>query len=374
MPITLTKRGTIWHLIGTVAGQRVRQSAGTSDRAIADAARIKLEAELQFRAVHGVKGLVTFGEAAESYLRSERRSASTAGYVAALLKHFGPDVRLKDITQVSVDKAYRAILKRGVTGSTKIRCVLTPLRAILSHAAVRQWCDLPRFEQPSTRDSDTRTTFLLPEQATALIQAAHSLEHRVLFTFLIGCGTRASEAFDLPWKDVDLRGARARVFQKQGTWREVDLPPVVVAALSSLPHRDGFVFRPPARLWRGKIRQSERYADLNRSGGGQVQTAFAGACRRAGLPGHWVETTKKSDRYWQPDVRLHDLRHTWASWHYAMNRDVLRLMIAGGWSNQNMVARYAHLLPADYADECRAWLSGTIAEVPRENERRLAQS
>jgi integrase len=363
MPLTLTRRGITWHITGTVAGRRVRQSAGTSDRALADATRIKLENELLTRAIHGEKGLVTFGEAADSYLTSERRSPSTAGHVARLLRHFGPDVRLKDIDQVAVDRAYRAILRAEAKGATKIRCVLTPLRAIMSHAAVRRWCDVPAFEEPSTRDSDTRTTFLLPAQATALVQGAKALEHRALLTFLIGCGVRASEAFDLPWKDVDLRGARARVFQKQGTWREVDLPPAAVAALASLPHRDGFVFRPPARLWRGKMRQAERYADLGRTGGGQVQTAFAGACRRAGLPGRWVDTANPAHRYWQPEVRLHDLRHTWASWHYAMHRDVLRLMVAGGWSNQHMVQRYTHLLPAHYADECRAWLAGGVEEA-----------
>lgn len=365
MPLTLTKRGSIWHIIGSVAGRRIRQSSGTSDRALADATRIKLENELLTRSIHGEKGLVTFGEAAESYLKAERRAASTAGHVARLLTHFGPDVRLKDISQVSVDRAYRAILRPEAKGATKIRCVLTPLRAILSHAAVRKWCDVPAFEEPSTRDSDTRTTFLLPEQATALVQGASSLEHRVLFTFLIGCGTRASEAFDLPWADVDLRGARARVFQKQGTWREVDLPPVVVAALASLPHRDGFVFRPPPRLWGVKTIQAPRYADLGRTGGGQVQTAFSGACRRAGLPGRWVETTKKEHRYWQPEVRLHDLRHTWASWHYLLNRSELRLMVDGGWSNQSQIKRYVHLMPDAYREDVEAWLRGSIAEARR---------
>lgn len=367
MPLTKHVRGGVWHLSGTVAGHRIRESTGigAAHRELAEDARIQREAELLRRRVHGEKGLVTFGEAAGSYLAAEPRRPATAGYVARLLTHFGPDTRLKDIDQVAVDRAYRALLRPDVVGATKLRAVLTPLRAIMQHAAVRKWCDMPAFEEPSTRDSDTRTTFLLPAQATALVQAATAHEHRVLFTFLIGCGTRAAEAFDLPWQDVDLRGARARVRQKQGTWREVDLPAVAVAALASLPHRDGFVFRPPARVYRGGLVQSDRYADLGREGGGQVATAFATACRRAGLPGHWVETTKRSDRYWQPEIRMHDLRHTWASWHYAQHRDLLRLMVAGGWSGPAMVQRYTHLLPTAYADECRAWLAGGITEARR---------
>ncbi len=365
MPLTLIKRGQIWHITGHAAGHRVRKSTGTSDRTLADATRIRLEAQLLTRSIHGEKGLVTFAEAADSYLRTERRSPATAGYVAKLLTHFGPHKQLKDIDQVAVDRAYRAILKPTAKGATKIRSVLTPLRAILTHAAVRKWCDIPVFEEPGTRDSDTRTTYLLPAQATALVQGATSLEHRVLFTFLIGCGTRASEAFDLPWSDVDLRGARARVFQKQGTWREVNLPPVVVAALSSLPHRDGFVFRPPPRVWGVRVIQAARYADLGRVGGGQVATAFGTACRRAGLPGRWIETTKKSDRYWQPDVRLHDLRHTWASWHYAIHRSELRLMVDGGWSNTSQIRRYVHLMPEAYRGDIEAWLAGGVEEARR---------
>ncbi len=365
MPLTLTRRGTVWHIVGTVAGRRIRQSAGTSDRALADAARIKLENELLVRSIHGEKGFVTFGEAADSYLRSERRSPSTAGHIARLLTHFGPATRLKDIGQVEVDRAYRAILKPDAKGATKVRNVLTPLRAVMAHAAVRKWCDVPLFEEPSLRDSDTRTTYLLPAQATALVQAATSIEHRVLFTFLIGCGTRASEAFDLPWSDVDLRGARCVVRQKQGNHRQVDMPPVVVAALASLLHRDGFVFRPPPRTIGVKVIQAERFADLGRLGGGQVQSAFGGACRRAGLPGRWVETTNPAHRYWQPEVRLHDLRHTWASWHYLRHRSELRLMLDGGWSNQTQIKRYVHLMPAAYEDEVDAWLAGTIAEARR---------
>jgi hypothetical protein len=47
----------------------------------------------------------------------------------------------------------------------------------------------------------------------------------------------------------------------------------------------------------------------------------------------------------------------------AFTRPGIRGARIGGWSNQHMVQRYAHLLPADYADECRAWLNGSIAEV-----------
>jgi integrase len=363
MPLKLVRVGEIWHVTGTVAGRRVRRSLGTGDRDIAEEARAKLEHDLHRRKLYGEKGQVTFAEAAKSYLRAGPRSATTGGHVARLLRHFGT-TPLREINQVAVDAAYIAILTPGATGATRKRAVLTPLCAILEHAARREWCERPAFEVPD-QGGKPATAFLLPDQATALVRAATALEHRVLFTFLIGCGTRASEAFDLPWEKVDLRGARATVWQKQGNWRLVNLPPVVVAALASLPHREGFVFRPPARMWRGEVVQHERYADMGREGGGQVATAFGTACRRAGLPGRWVETTNKAHRYWQPEIRLHDLRHTWASWHYAMHKDPLLLMRDGGWSGLAMTARYAHLMPEAYVEEAKAWLAGGVAEAKR---------
>ena len=54
---------------------------------------------------------------------------------------------------------------------------------------------------------------------------------------------------------------------------------------------------------------------------------FKGACKRAGII----------------DFHPHDCRHTWATWHYAANRDLVALMDLGGWKSERMVLRYAHM-------------------------------
>src|SRR5205823_642396 len=95
----------------------------------------------------------------------------------------------------------------------------------------------------------------------------------------------------------------------------------VVADLANLAHREGRVFRTP----------HGEYADHQRNYGGHIKTAWKGAIRRAGLA---------------PELTPHDCRHTWASWHYALNRDLLALKAEGGWSSVTLVERYAHLLPA----------------------------
>lgn len=43
--------------------------------------------------------------------------------------------------------------------------------------------------------------------------------------------------------------------------------------------------------------------------------------------------------------RLHDLRHTWASWHVMSGTSLQELMELGGRKSYEMVLRYAHLAP-----------------------------
>ncbi|MBR0683978.1 site-specific integrase [Roseomonas eburnea] len=358
MPLKLVRRkgSEMFYIRGTLRGERVYESAGTSDRGLAEEAKAKREREIFERAIYGAHAVVTFAQAAASYLEAEPRSPRTHGHVARLISHFGK-MRLAAIDQVALDAGYRAILGNGASNANKLRSVLTPLSAVLEHAAVRKWCQRPAFEKPS--QPKTTTTFLRPAEATRLVDAA-APHLKPLLVFLIGTGCRLSEALELEWSRVDLRGARAVVWQKQGNERQVDLPLVVCDALDGLPHRHGHVFRPPPRRRRGKLIEPKSYFGLTRESGGQIDTAFHAAVRRAGLPGQWRTVMRKGKerREWVSAITPHDLRHTWASWHYAIHKDPLRLMVAGGWSGLAMTQRYAHLMPEAYAAEAAAWWRG----------------
>jgi integrase len=106
------------------------------------------------------------------------------------------------------------------------------------------------------------------------------------------------------------------------------LHPRLIAALANLPHRDGCVFRRPDGL---PYERPKRLDDP--SAHGAIRRAFANARRRAGLK----------------HVTPHDLRHTWATWHYAANRDLTALMQLGGWKTVAMVMRYAHANVGEHA-------------------------
>jgi integrase len=371
-------RGT-FYVRGTVRGQSVYESTGTDRRADAEAYAARREQELWTQAVFGARAVVTFATAVASYLTAERRAPGQAVLVGKLLDLFGP-LRLSAIDQVQLDRAYGILLRPDPSPATKLRNVLTPLRAILEHAARRGWCDRPAFEVP--RQPKPRVAILLPGQATALVRAA-APHLRPLIVFIIGTLARMSEALELHWGDVDLDGARV-VFRrtKGGVERHVDLVPTVLASLAALraelpepPAAGDRVFRPryARRKLKGEAGQQWQigtaYRDTRRQSGGQIKTAWAAACRRAALPGAWIEREGKGGRIirrYRPALRPHDLRHVGATWHYAVHRDLLALQMAGGWESLSQVQIYTHLLPAAHAAEVAEWLGLATAPGTRQ--------
>lgn len=333
MPLRLGRRpGSpyLW-ITGTVRGQRLRESTGTDDPALAEEYRSKREADLYRAAVHGTRPTVAFAAAAESYIvNAGPHSASTLARLRRLLIAIGPKAAVAEIDQQRIDAVAAKLLRPTSGQATRLREVTTPIRAILTHAARRGWCDMPTFEAPAA--SPARTEWLTPAEADKLVDAA-APHLQPLIVFLIGTGARLGEALALEWPDVDLTHARARLRDtKNGADRNLDLCPRVVAVLAALPHRLGHVFR---------TRAGRRYEPRVQQGGGQIKTGWASALRRAGL----------ADRAITP----HTCRHTWATWHAAIHRDPQLLRHEGGWSSLALVDRYAHLAPRSMAAEMEAW-------------------
>ncbi|WP_278368626.1 tyrosine-type recombinase/integrase [Acetobacter orientalis] len=354
MPLKLvtSSKSKNLYLRGTVAGKSIFESTGTPNKRLAEEIRRKREAELWNETIYGKRAVITFAEAVTAYLDDKPRSKATQRYLLKLLDHFG-ERKLIDISQTSLKGAYKAILKDGeaATPSTKKRAIRTPLQAILEFGAIQGWCDRPAFSQISVPQKSKK--FIRPEEATALVlNAAPHLQP--LLVFLLGTGARMSEALDLEWKDVDLWAGRAVVWQKQGRERHIDLPQSVKAWLQRIEHRDGFVFRPV----KGGI-MGERYHNSGRQYGGQIKKGWAGACRRAGMPGHireWIPTGKtKPEQAFVPEITPHALRHTWASWHYCVHKDLLRLQSDGDWSDIKTVTVYAKLMPDAYKAQIQDW-------------------
>nr|WP_282571989.1 site-specific integrase [Roseomonas acroporae] len=269
---------------------------------------------------------------------------------------------LKDIKQEQVDEAIEAICP-GASPQRQVRAVITPLTAILNHAAYRDWCDPPRFKRPPGAAGEKRTRWLTPDEYRRLLTSA-SPHLQPMIVFMACTGARMGEVLTLQWRDVDLDHGRAvlrDVKAQHGVRRNrlCDLPPAAVEALRGIEGRQGEVFRTEdGKAYSGK-------GGL----GSRAKSAWATACRRAGFEGEWVVTRWEDgtvrNRWWQvEDVTPHVLRHTWATWHYAVHRDLLKLKLDGDWSSVTLCERYAKLAPAAMAPAImRCWGQEVAAQA-----------
>lgn len=351
--LTRPDREGLW-IVGTPfkGAERVRRRAASDDPKLAREEAAALHAKILRTAWHGERrGTRSFAEAVLSYLKAEPRAEGDKRRLNRILVALG-DVPLSAVTQEAVDRVRDKMLAPDASPATVRRGVIAPIRAVLRHAARRGWCERPDFEIP--REGEGRTRFLLPAEADRLVGAS-AAHLKPLLVFLLCTGARLGEALDLDWREVDLVGRRATLWTKGRPRRRrvVELNGRVVAALAALSFRDGPVFRwetkrptKPGRDGKvkrdGKPKRVAAYADRQREGGGQISTGWEGALRRAGL---------------DPELTPHDLRHTWASWHYALHRDLLKLQEDGQWSKKSLdlVRRYTHLLPAGLEAEIRAF-------------------
>jgi integrase len=316
MSLRLVRRtkSPYWIIRGTIRRFRVEESTGTSDRRIAEEIRVKRESEILQQSVYGRRATATFAEAVVSYLET----GGSRRFLEPIIRHFGT-TPLAKIDQDLIERGARKLYP-NTSDSTRDRQFFTPTSAVMKHAAKRGWCPMLLLERPKSPPKPPR--WLTPEEADRLIEACGD-HMRPLVTFMLYTGARAGEAICLDWRNVDLaRRHVAFLDTKNGESRGVPLHSRVMAALASLPHREGCVFRRPDGL---PYERPKRIDDT--SAGSRIKKAFAGACKRAGIT----------------DFSPHDCRHTWATWHYAANRDLGALQRLGGWKTITMVMRYAHV-------------------------------
>jgi integrase len=314
MPLTLKHRpkSPYWVIRGTLRGIRIEESTGTTERKFAEEIRAKRESEILAQSIYGRHATATFAQAVVSYLEN----GGSKRFLEPVLRHFGaiPLARIDlDAIERGARKAYP-----NAANATLDRQFFTPVSAVLKHAAKRGLCAPVILERPEVAAPPIR--WLTLDEAERLIEACG--DHlRPLVIFMIYTGARIGEALWLDWRDLDL-ARRHVVFPrtKNGDARGIPLHDRVIVTLANLPHREGEVFRRPDGLPYERLRQGATSASDG------IRKAFAGACQRAGIA----------------DFSAHGCRHTWATWHYAANRDISALMRLGGWKTVSMVMRYVH--------------------------------
>lgn len=132
--LRLHQRGGIFHIRGTVAGRRIRQSTGTRDRETAERIRAETESRAHRQSLYGASHETTFADAALIY----QQAGKPRRYLAPLIRKLGKR-RIESITPGEI-KMLAKQLYPDAKAATWNRSVLKPARAVINHAADMGLC------------------------------------------------------------------------------------------------------------------------------------------------------------------------------------------------------------------------------------------
>jgi integrase len=288
-------------------GLEIRTAIAHGEDPAADAAAARKEA--------------TFADLAADYMeRHAQPNKRSAWQDENSLRRYVPDGwnnrRLSDITRADVARLHARIGEDH--GHYAANRTLALLRTMFNLARV--W-ELSKSENPALGikqfREQKRERYLSPDELTAVNRAL--LEEpdwrwRAYFPLALMLGTRKSELLSARWTDFNLETRTWRIPEtKDGNSHLLPLPGPTVAILAGLPSR------------------------------GNSDWVFPGD----GASGHIVEPAKAWQRVRAragvPDVRIHDLRHTLASWLVAQGFNLPLIGRALNHSQVATTARYAHL-------------------------------
>ncbi len=173
-----------------------------------------------------------------------------------------------------------------------------------------------------------RVRFLSPEELKRLVDACRAERNRFLFPFVLialSTGMRKNEVLGLKWADFDAKARHIVLHDsKNGERRSVPVPPNVCVTLG--------ILRKEAELHLAKTTLMDvQYIFPGRKAGGRLD-----------IRQPWERAVKAASI---EDFRIHDLRHTAASYLAMSGSGLLEIAHVLGHKSLDMVKRYAHLSP-----------------------------
>jgi integrase len=255
----------------------------------------------------------TFEEIADKFLAYQKPRLTPKAYIreAGIVAHLKAFFRgpLADITSAHVSDYVTARL--GKVGKSSVRKELNSLKHLF-RLVCGEWKLLPSFANPcldvqSPRVHDERTQHLSPDQFRRLLAASPD-NVRPIFALLTATGMRRSELLTCQWKYVD----STRILlptSKNDEPKEIHLNTFAQKVLESIPQGE------PEDLL---------FPDITPEA---VSMAFHRVCKLLGFA----------------DIRLHDLRHTFATWlrQGGVQLDVIAAQL--GHRDLRMTKRYARV-------------------------------
>ena len=280
----------------------------------------------------------TFADVAGKYLAYQkprllgRNSYSREAGIVDDLKAFFTG-RLADITPAQVSDY--VTMRLGKVGNSSVRKELVALKHLF-RLACGEWKMLPRFSNPcidvtAPKVHDERTQHLSPDQFRRLLAAAPE-KMKPIFALLTATGMRRGELLACRWKFVDFnRIVLPPEVVKNDDPKEIHLNVFAQKALASIPQGgpDDLLF-----------------PDVTPEA---VSMAFHRVCEILSIS----------------DIRLHDLRHTFATWlrQQGVELDVIASQL--GHRDLRMTKRYARIAAAQ-VKQAVSGLDSVLLPAPEE--------
>jgi integrase len=238
-------------------------------------------------------------------------------------------LRLNELTSFVLDDWVRSHIKRRYKPGTinkhifLINRILNVARhwGMIEHNAFQN-CIIKRLPL-----GDYKQRFLTEAELKLLLEACQRDQHPFLFLFaklLILTGARSSEARLARWRDFDLQSRIWTVpVSKNGRSRRIVLSTAALALLADIRSQAERLYLPTKQP--DHIFINPKF--------NKPYDSFHSAWDRARL------------RVELPEVRIHDLRHTYASLLINKGASIYEVQTLLGHHNVSMTQRYAHLAP-----------------------------
>lgn len=318
MPIFKRTNGKNWIIQVTLPdGKRIQQSAGTDDKKQAQELHDTLKAQLWRESKLGEKPKYSWQDAVIRWMteQAHKRSLIDDQRIFNWLHEHLHGVALESITKTKIEQLKQVKIDTGVSNATVNR-MLALVRSVLNRAEKEwEWIE----KAPHVRllqEEQGRVRWLTFEESERLLAELPS-HLAAMARFTLATGLRASNVSGLEWSQIDMQRRCAWIHADQAKGKKSIAVPLNNDAMAVIRAQIGkhpeFVF-----TYRG-----------NPISGQQSTKAWWKALKRAGIE----------------NFRWHDLRHTWASWHIQNGTPIHILQELGGWTDSDMVKRYAHLSP-----------------------------
>lgn len=308
MPLTIFKRGDIYHYRGTVAGRRLRGSTGTKDKKTAQRIAAEIETRQWKGHLDGPEAVLTFAQAAILY-----RKAGKSDRFLDRVEVYWKDAPVKNITSGAVRNA-AITLYPNAKGSTRNRHVIVPTQAIINYAAELELC---RPLKVTRFTSETKKKKPITWRWVQCFMANSNPHLGALCCIMFLTGARVSEAINVRWRDVDFQARRVLIKQGKlgGTERFAHMPPELIVAIANI--------------------QSDRDPDAK---------VFKYSTRDTAKP-QWNKAIKRAGIEY---LTYHSCRHGFATALLHKKIDPITVSKLGGWkSAQHVFDTYGHAMSDD---------------------------